>query len=45
VSSVYLKELALADENWVRFEICDQNAVSDADNPFGDLTLFLMPLS
>jgi hypothetical protein len=25
--------------------ICDQKAVSDADNLFGSLTLFLMPLS
>jgi hypothetical protein len=25
--------------------ISDQNAVSDADNLFGSLTLFLMPLS
>jgi hypothetical protein len=36
---------AFPDENWVRFGICDQKAGSDADNLFGSLTLFLMPLS
>ena len=41
----YFKELLLPDQNWLRFGICDQNAVSDADNLFGSLTLFLMPLS